>query len=268
MINLNARKFSFGQTLLLVLVSSIIISLGALFASDKIIINLPGARQEKEVTIEPGEPLEATPTPPTPIKKDRCISGDFEEHKNLWEVDKYFKVDEEGYYCPMRRGYQFWEIWYTEKLPVGFTSATLRYLLKDGTPGNDIPPPAVFSYGDNNKRFYTIIIPDGDLKSVRFKGEEGAAKPQGRLKEEMNINNEMIITIKPRVLSPTKNEIKVTFDLTYISKVSGDQMPPEPFEYDTKVPAVSPEEEGAKKQFGLGTFNGDCIKPIWFEICP
>jgi len=268
MINLNVRKFSFVQTLLLVLVFSIITSLGTLFASDKVIINLPETGQRKELTIEPGKTLEATPNPPTPIKKDKCISGDFEEYKNFWEVDEYFKIDEEGYYCPMRRGYQLWEIWYTEKLPVGFTSATLRYLLKDGTPGNDIPPPAVFSYGDSKKRFYTIIIPDGDLKSVRFKGEEGTAKPQGRLKEEVNIDNEMTIIIKPRVPSPTKNEIKVTFDSTYISKDSGDQMPPETFEYDTKVPTVSPEEEGAKKLFGFGTFNGDCIKPIWFEICP
>jgi len=241
--------------------------LGALFASDKIVINLPRSRQGKELTIEPEKSLEATPTPATHIEKDKCIRGDFEENKNLWEIDKYFK-EEEGYYCPMRSGYQYWEIWYKERLPVGFASVTLRYLLRDRTPWNNIPSPAVFSYGDKQKRFYSMLVPDGDLKGVRFKGWEEAAKPQDRLEEEINIESEMTMTIKPRVPSPTKNEIKVTFALIYISKASGDQMPGEPFEYDTKVPTVNPEEEGARKQFGFGAFNGDCIKPIWFEVCP
>ena len=261
MINLNGRQFSFKQTLFLIVVFSVITSLGAHFASNKVIINLPDIDQQKELIIEPEKILGATPTPSTEIEKDNCISGNFEKNKNLWEIDSYFK-EENGYYCPARSGYQYWEIWYKEKLPVGFTSATLRYSLRDNTARNGIPPPAVFSYGDKQVRFYSIIVPDGDLKSVRFKDF-----PQDRLKGLINFESEMTATVKPRVLDPNRNEIKLNFEITYLSE-SGDQVPPEYFSKDIKVPTVNLEEEGAKKQFGFGTFNGDCVKPIWFEICP
>lgn len=253
-VNKSIKQSGLLKTLLVLGVIGVIFFLGRASTS----VNITNIFSPQEALITPTLGQQQPILVP---EKNKCISGNFEEKKELWEIDGYFK-EENGYYCPARSGYQYWEIWYKEKLPVGFTSATLRYSLKDNTTRNGIPPPAVFSYGDKQVRFYSIIVPDGDLKGVRFKDF-----PQDRLKEQINFESEMTATVKPRVLDPNRNEIKLNFEITYLSE-SGDQVPPEYFSKDIKVPTVSPEEEGAKKQFGFGTFNGDCIKPIWFEICP
>lgn len=205
---------------------------------------------------------------PSPPQGDSCISGYFDdgEKRSLWGFDKYFgKPDKDGFYCPSRPKYPYWLVWYNEKLPINYKSSTIRYVLRDNTPTNNKPPPAIFSYGEKQlggeiETQYSLIIPDGDLKSFRYSGFG-----QKRLNQEIDFNKEMEIKFQPTIIDE-EGTINIFKKFDYISESGSKEATSS--SQQIKLDIIKPESEGASKKFGFGVEKGDCIKPIWFKICP
>ena len=84
----------------------------------------------------------------------------------------------------------------------------------------------------------------------------------------MDSSKEIVLAIKIR---PVENKAYFQYELEYMPFMSGAE-PSEirasehNYTFSSTFPWPNPEGEGSEQKFGFGTFNGYCIKPIYFDI--
>jgi len=181
-----------------------------------------------------------------------------------------FDKDNEGYYCPQMRGYNYWSIWSKKKFPVSF-SVTMRLSLKSKNPKK--VSPIILTYGEyienfGPKTFYRISFFDSNERAIRLYDENN--KPVGTdwIKERPNLNNEIKISISPLAINPiSTNKIIVNQSVIFNSldtnkKINLDSSK----ELSTIMPSVDIGDSSFKKQLGIGTTIDSCFKPIFIEF--
>lgn len=211
---------------------------------------------------------EITPTVEAESANTLGLSTEF--NSDQWIIES-MDIDKEGYYCPLVKNFNFWSIWTKDKFPVEFKSAKIRVKIKPYK-NNKVIPTIVISYGEYVKNFspsifYSLNLFDEDTKTLRLYNNKNDSVSQDWLNELPDITNEMIITIQPRVPSPSERKIVVNPQITYPIIDSGKQTDFKPnIEFSTLLPTVNLEDSNLKKQIGIGTRYGMCFKPISVDI--
>lgn len=199
-----------------------------------------------------------------------CKSGRFEDHLDKWNIKYYNKPDENGFYCPHSRKFLSPDIWYKELIPTNFESLIIRYKMKNKDNNVDIPPPFIFSIGENPRilRFY---IAEKNPEIIGF--EKIAIEDSGILLKREKIkllgypieyNAETELSV--RMMINKGNKVTIYFNLKYISAFHGESVEND-FSYEVDLPDPEPDSEHSTLKIGFGTVKGSCIKPISYSFC-
>lgn len=200
------------------------------------------------------------------IKKEEQNLTNF--NPDNWVIDKFKKEDD--FYCPNNvKGYDFWSMWTKEQYPVKMDKIKIKFQIKQIN--KEIPPTVTLSYGTyfgnikSPEEIYRINIFDDGPKSIRLY-KNNKSSDQSYLEKEVDLNSEITFEISPRILDSKGRTIKINPTLRYAVLNSEEQE-----EHITKkdfevvLPMVDIEDSSTKKQFGIGTRNGNCIKILSFE---
>lgn len=212
-------------------------------------------------------PLDSPKDTQTKTQQNQVTLGSTTEFKPEDWIIENFTVDQEGYYCPSAKGFQYWSMWSKKKLPPSFSSLKIRLRSRTKTK-TSTPPTIVITYGDyqgNNTKspliYYWLSIFDEDVRTLRLYNEENKGLAQDWLKSDPNLNNEMTITLAPRIPDPSGRKLNINPILNYnpINSENPIEFKPDK-EFATLLPTVDLEDKTIKKQIGIGTRNGACIK--------
>jgi hypothetical protein len=180
--------------------------------------------------------------------------------------------DREGFYCPETKKFNYWSMWSKSKIPLKFSSVKIRAKVK--MIDKKSLPTIVISYGDYIPNFspyvyYRLNIFDEDLKSIRLYDENDKSVAQDRFSDTPNLESEVVITLSPRVPNPSIRKLNINPTLKYVSSESNRDIPFIPVsDFSTYLPSVDIEDSVLKKQIGIGTSMGSCIKPISVDLVP
>lgn len=190
-----------------------------------------------------------------------------EFNPNDWIIEK-FDQDDEGFYCPTTRKFDFWSIWSKQKFSPQLESIKLRIKVKNKN--GKSPPTISVNYGEFHPNysptyFYRLNIFDTDTKTVRLYNEKNDSVAQDWLEFTPDLSNEMTITLKPRIPNPDSRNLNLNPSLKY---TTSNQVDPVDFvtkkEFSTILPSVDIED--LQNQIGIGISKNSCFKPISVEI--
>lgn len=192
---------------------------------------------------------------------------DFNENYWIFSESK-FELTDDGFYCPGRVGFPSWFIWTKNKFLIE-SEVQIIFKLKDRT-NNNKPPTLLLSYGDKTsdvpETFYRVNILDGDLKTIRVYAEDDKYENYDRAKHEPNLDNDLLISLRPS--APSRNLSKISLNPELSFKLENDEkysfIPEKDFTFG--VPLVSISQQGDGKQLGIGVSKGDCFKIISSNI--
>lgn len=192
---------------------------------------------------------------------------DFNENNWVFSDSKY-ELTDDGFYCVSKVSFPSWFIWTKNKFLIEY-EVQIRFKLKDRT-NNNKPPTLLLSYGDKTSDvpeiFYTVNVLDGDLKTIRVYAEDDKYKEDDRAKYEPNLDNDLLISLKPS--APSRNLSKISLNPELSFKLENNEkysfIPEKDFTFG--VPLVSISQQGDGKQFGIGISKGDCFKIISSNI--
>lgn len=182
-----------------------------------------------------------------------------------------FKVDEEGYYCRNKRGFDYWSIWTKENYPPLLNKIKIKFALKQERK-TDFPPTIAISYGEYKAngspiQFYRLNIFDTDTKTLRLYNNKNDSKSQAWLEFEPDLSSEMTITLSPASSNRESREISINPTLIYVNEESTDPITFKPnSDFNVVLPTVGIDDGSVKKQIGIGSTDGICFKVVDFEI--
>lgn len=205
-------------------------------------------------------------------KKGGCIEGKFEDSLNDWEITQYDKPDEEGFYCPrLRSPFSSPDIWYKKDMPTKFESIEIRYKLRNKNDKDTTPPSFILSVG-KELRIFRIYVPEKSPQLIGFEnvymGDGGIdlkrVDPKKLEKGPIRYGPEAEMNIQ--FTAKESNKVTYTFTLKYFSDTA-DGPVEEALNYDVNLPDPDLKSKYSIQRLGLGTFKGDCIKPISYKFC-
>lgn len=189
-----------------------------------------------------------------------------------WETRHYSNLDEEGFYCPSPFArFSSPDIWYKSLIPAVFKSVKIKYQLKNKESLSEMVPSFIFSVGDS-PRIFRFYVPEINpqllgFEKIDIKDPESGLKreePKTLKKGPVQYKAEVDLTIRSMIKEG--NKVSYTFNLDYISGVTGDKLV-DSFSYDVSLPNPNPGDKDSKIKIGIGTLKNNCIKVISYEIC-
>ncbi len=205
-------------------------------------------------------------TPETPGPKNlEGVKASFNE-KN-WIIDN-FRMDNDGFYCPTVKNFEFWSMWTKEEFPAQLTNLKIRVQIK---PDNKKPPTLALTYGSYKfglapQPYYRLSVFDSDLKTIRLYNKDNKSQVQDWLSDTPDLKTEMTISIAPRVPDPKGRKVILNPSIKYaIENSDGQKDFNSQEEFGVIMPIVEMGDSTVKKQFGVGTRYGTCFKILALE---
>jgi len=197
---------------------------------------------------------------------NKCTEGKFEEKIDDWEITQYAKPDEEGFYCPRSwSSFSSPDIWYKKDIPTKFESIEIKYRIKSK---NSTTPSFIFSIG-KGLRILRIYIPEKNPQLVGFENismtDSNLERVEPRQLEKGPIKYGPEVNMKVQPIINEGNKATYTFNLKYISDTIGESVETS-LRYDVSLPDPEPQSQYSVQHIGLGTFKGNCIKPISYQL--
>lgn len=205
-------------------------------------------------------------------KNKECgFKKDFSGNEKEWQTQLYRKK-KDGFWCP-KEGFIDPIIWYEEGLKPNFKRLVFEYeIKKDDELKRNNPPSFVFAYG-KEKEILKSWVPEGEnlqlwgfAKNLNF--DLGKSELTRETPESLSspVRRSMIDTfsVEPAVIQG--NDLFLNFDYQYTSALTKDEAHKIlPKQIKMQISNISASLE--KYPFGIGTYVGNCIRIISYEIC-
>ncbi len=206
--------------------------------------------------------------------KRSCYKEIFSENESKWETKFYIRQGD-GFWCPTQDLDPV--IWYKDGLIVNFSKLTIEYEIKENDRlKRDNPPSFILAYGRKEiggKPIFKLWVPEGEILQLF-----GFEKNSDFDSEEQNMDRENAVSLKDPVqirrvdkltIEPTRkegNNLYINFIYYYTSSnnLEGED---DTIQKEVKLPVSNIQSSTQKLPFGIGTYVGNCIKPISYEIC-
>jgi len=230
----------------------------------------PGAVITEQTTKTDQDSPMALPTEP----QMNCEKKNFSESEREWD-EKFYKKGKDGYWCPVK----FLDpvMWHKEGIDTNFKTISLEYKIKRNISlKTNNPPSFIFAYGKEDKNevpIFKLWVPEnpnlqlfGFAKNLNFDSE----KPKLDREESIDLPD------------PVKTERNDTFTITS-TRVEGNEMLLDlSYHYTSdvnkedqnknipkvvKLPVSNAPVSSKKFSIGIGTYVGNCIGEISYEIC-
>jgi hypothetical protein len=201
-----------------------------------------------------------------------CPKKSFSENEAEWDT-AFYRKDRDGFWCPTRDLDRL--MWYKDGVLVNFKALVIEYEIKrDDTFKGDNPPSFIFGYG-REKPVFKLWVPENPnlqlfrfAKNLDFDSEEAtlAAEPAVTLSDPVKFGK-TTNTLEVKQSYAEGNELTLNFIFNYTSS-----LPPYKGEKDTvpkqvKMPISNVPTSAEKYPFGIGTYIGNCIRPVSYTIC-
>ncbi len=198
-----------------------------------------------------------------------CKTKNFDP--NEWENRDYLD-NKDGYLCP-KNGWVDPVLWYKEGVKPGFSSIYIEFEikkdLKNITPN---PPSFITAYGKDLPIFKSWSPEEPNLQLFRFAKNLDLNRKilTGELGEEFSnpvkpYQKDSFTIEQNRVLET--GEVLLNFTYKYSSNLTGEAESPETFPKKVRMPGSDPGLSSVRYPFGIGTFEGNCLKPLIIKIC-
>lgn len=219
--------------------------------------------------------------------EQNCVAENFIETD--WDTSRFNKI-ENGFWCP-KNSFVDPVMWWQKGIPLSYKSSTLEYEIKKAKTSFGYPPslilefaqkkdPQSLVYNSTITPIYKLWVPEGEsLQLFRFSKNQdytGSSKnPDDLLKPEeaftlrspvkLGGNN----TLKIIFLDKIGNSINASFLYTYIPDFANGLDTPisDPISKNIKLPLSNTNSTNEHFYYGLGTYKGNCIRPISFYMC-
>lgn len=209
----------------------------------------------------------------TEIEK-RCFEENFSGNETKWKT-KFYR-SEDGFWCPTK--FTDPVIWYEDGLKANFENFSIEYEIKrDEKLKTDNPPSFIFAYGKEDEEdgpIFKLWVPEnpnlqlfGFAKNLDFEATKSALIREipETLSEPVKIGK----VTNTLVFVPTHregNNLFLNFTFKYTSSRT-DKSENDTFSKKIKLPISDIPTSAKTFPFGIGTYIGNCIKPISYEIC-
>ena len=266
-----AKEFGLFKTIFLFILFTIVTSGGSFWYGGKKAQVDIGVQTEQTATTNINV-ASATGLTGSDFKQggDMCSEKKFESNTPDWLFNEYNDPDDGGFYCVRKRSnFSSPEIWNRNTIPANFKSVQITFEIKNEDIANEDPPSFIFSLGQI-PRLFRFYVPETLPQVIGFEkidlnatsSKQGLIRTEPKeLKDPIKDNTQTELTVRPFIIKD--NKAKYIFDVKYISAQTGNTEE-ETFEYDVKLPFP---DASSAVDFGIGTFEGSCIKPVRYKIC-
>lgn len=200
-------------------------------------------------------------------EQNNCTSELFKENLDQWNTQYYYYKDSD-YWCPIT-GFNDPVMWNKNQISPNFKEITVEYEIKQRDKNSTIPRSLIVQYGDK-KPIFKLWTNDGETQQL-FRFAKANTDFSDLIKENAFELPDPVKDGQPnifKILTTNINgtDIALNFIFNYTSSKINIRIP-QTISKNIKVPVSDATSTLEKFPFGIGTYNGNCIRPISFKLC-